>query len=218
MSGELQVASTAGLTLNSVIYNRIGQVWNTSTSAFVTYATANLANYVVALTELGTASGVYTGTFPSAIVAGIYSIVVKRQTGGAAAEADPLIASGDYNWSGTVTVPLSDLCTSGQLGQLAPTRMSRSEAISGFMFKLVSSSDHVTNFTSGTVSGQISRDGAAFGALQSGTVTEVGLGFFRVNLTSGDLNAKTIGLSFSAVGISGGSADQRDFAFITQRI
>ncbi len=37
-------------------------------------------------------------------------------------------------------------------------------------------------------------------------------------LTSGDLNANTVALVFTANGISGGTADQRDFAYILQRV
>ena len=67
------------------------------------------------------------------------------------------------------------------------------------------------------VSGQIARDGGAFGALQSGTVTERGLGFFDCTLTSGDLLANTVKLVFTAVGVSGGAADPVPFGAVLQR-
>jgi hypothetical protein len=89
--------------------------------------------------------------------------------------------------------------------------------VTNFPFKMVSSLDHVTPFVSGVVSGQISKDGGAFGPLASGIINEIGLGWYRTTLVSGDLLCNTAALSFSAVGISGGTADQRDFSLVLQR-
>lgn len=219
MAGEIQWSHAAGFTEYALIRNRIGQIWSTSggTGAFETYATANYADYGIAGTEQGTASAYYAATAPTALPAGTYGMSAKRRVGGSNAETDPTVANGNFEWNGTVALPLSDLATSGQLGQLSPMRLARGVAISGFMFDLVSAADHITALTSGVVSGQISRDGGAFGVLQSGTFTEVGLGFYRVNLTSGDLLATTAALYFSAVGISGGSADPRRFSLVLQK-
>lgn len=217
MASEVQVNyGTTGATLYFQVRNTTGSIWNGT--AFVAYATADVTSYDVALTEQGTASAYYVGNFPSTIAAGLYNIVAKRQTGGSPAETDATIATGEINWDGTVVMPLSNVATSGQVGQLAPMRIARGVAISGFTFHMVSAADHVTNFTSGVISGQIARDGGSFGALQSGTVTEMGLGYFRVNLTSGDLAAGTLALLFTGNGISGGTADQRSFAMVTQRV
>ncbi len=113
---------------------------------------------------------------------------------------------------------LNDLATSGQLSLVSPVKIFRGEQILKFPFKLVSSIDHATSFTSGVCSGQISRDGGTFGALQSGAFSEVGLGWYYVQaLTSGDLLANTASLVFTANGISGGTSDQRDFGFILQK-
>lgn len=219
MANEVQFAYVTGRTTYVQIRNRIGQIWNTSSSSFVTYSTADIGDYDVAATEQGTASGYYAASFPSAITPGVYSIVAKNQNGGSPAEADPNIAVGDYQWNGTVTLPLSDLATSGQLGQIGPIRLARGVQMLNFPFYLKSSVDHVTPFTSGVVSGQISRDGGAFGALQSGAFSEVGLGFYSLQaLTSGDLLANTVALRLSANGISGGAADPLALAFILQKV
>lgn len=220
MAGELQVTYDASKTVYVLIFDRTGQVWNGS--SFVAYSTGDYTSYDVALTELGTASGIYTGTFPAAIVAGVYSILAKNQAGGTPAQTDAVIAVGDYQWNGTVTLPLSDLATSGQVGTATPIRMARGIAVSGFPFYMVSSADHITPFTSGVISGQISRDGGSFGALQSGLVVgayvEMGLGWYRCSLTSGDLTATTVALNFQGVGISGGSADPRNMALVLQKV
>lgn len=219
MAGEIQCSFQSGKTVYFLVRNRVGQVWNTSSLAFESYLTASYANYTISMTEQGSASGFYTGSFPTSITPGVYSIVAKQQIGGSAAETDPTISTGDEQWNGTVTLPLSDLVTSGQLGQIAPIRIFRGQMVQNFPFKMVSAADHFSAFTSGVVSGQISRDGGAFGALQSGAFTEIGLGWYKLQaLTSGDLLANTVALSFSAVGISGGAADQRDLAIVLQRV
>ena len=218
MAGEIQANFSSGATLYCLIRNRVGQVWNTSGLAFETYQTANYADYDVSLVEQGSASGFYIGTMPATIAAGVYSVVVKRQVAGSAAESDPSVAVGDLQWNGTVTMPLSDTATSGQLGQLQPMRLARGTMIQNFLFDLVSSVDHVTPFTSGSVSGQILRDDGSFGALQSGAFIEKGLGVYRLlALTSGDLLCNTAFLVFTAAGVSGGTSDPRRYQIITQR-
>src|SRR5262249_47225876 len=138
------------------------------------------------------------------------------QVGGSASENDGTIGGQNLEWNGNALAPLSDTATNGQLGQFSPLRLAYGGAISGFPFYLKSSADHITPFTSGIVSGQISRNAGAFVALQSGVFTETGLGFFRVNLTSGDLAATTIAMLFTANGISGGSSDPLPLTILTQ--
>lgn len=201
------------------VHNRTGSIWNTSggTGAFEAFVSGNWTDYAISTTEQGI-SNFYAGNFPSAAIPGVYSIDARQQLGGAAAQTDPRVAGGDYQWNGTVTLPLSDLATSGQIGLMQPLRIAKGVAISGFMIYLKSSADHVTPFTSGVVSGQVSRDGGSFGALQSGVFTEIGMGWFKTNLTSGDLNAVTVALQFTANGISGGSSDPLPLSIVTQRV
>lgn len=216
MANEIQVSYQASKTVYCLIRNRNSLVWNGST--FVTYATADYTDYVVQLTEQGTASGFYAGSMPSGVTTpGIYSIVAKEQLAGSAAQTDPVVSVGDLQWNGSNTLPLADLASSGQISRGFPIRIARGEMTQNFPVYLVSSADHVTPFTSGVVSGQISRDGGAFGAFQSGNFTEIGLGFYKVNLTSGDLLANTVALQFSAVGISGGNADPRSMSLVMQK-
>ena len=213
----------AGATHYFLVRNAVGQPYDSVTAAFQNYSTANYSGYVVSAAEQGTASNYYAGTFPSigAASGGVFNVVAKRQTGANPAEGDPNAATGEFHWNGSLQVPQAHLATSGQIGQLAPLRLAKGVAVSGFLFKMVSTVDHVTPFTSGVISGQISRDGGGFGALQSGLVvgaySEIGLGFYRCNLTSGDLNGNVVGLNFQGVGISGGAADNVDFALYMQR-
>lgn len=219
MSAEIQASYQSGKTLYALIRNSVGQIWSTVAGSFGTYATGSYTDYDVSLTEQGTASAFYTGTFPAAIAAGVYGIVVKQQLGGSPAETDPTVAAGDFHWNGTAAMPLSDLATSGQVGQFLPMRLFRGQMIRNFSFKMVSTTDHVTGLVSGVVSGQILRDNGNWGALQSGAFTEKGRGWYTLQaLTSGDLLADTAALEFTAVGVSGGEADPKGFSLILQRV
>jgi hypothetical protein len=218
VANELQCTFDSGKTVYFLIRSATATIWSTVANSLVTYATADYTNYDIAATEQGTASGYYTGDFPSAAAPGVYSIVAKQQLGGSPAESDPTIAQGSEQWNGSNLLPLSDLATSGQIGQLAPIRLARGTQIQNFLFDLVSSADHITPFVSGVISGQICRDNGSFGALQSGAFTEVGNGFYRLqSFTSGDLLANTAAVIFTGVGISGGNADPRKFTFVLQR-
>lgn len=110
MAGEVQCTHTTARTLYALIRNSIGQVWDTVDVAFETYATAQLENYDVALSEQGTASGYYTGTFPTDITtAGVYSVVVYDRAGGSPAETDTLVATGDLHWTGSVVAEYANV-------------------------------------------------------------------------------------------------------------
>lgn len=101
MANEIQANYVTGSTLYALIRNTIGQVWQTTSSTFVTYVTANIANYIISMAEQGTASGYYAGSLPSAIGAGLFYIIVKDRLGGSAAETDPSVATGDIAWDTT---------------------------------------------------------------------------------------------------------------------
>lgn len=216
MSSEVQIQFVTAKSLYCLIRNSTGSVWQTTTSTFVTYVSANYANYTIGLGEQGT-SGFYTGNFPSAITPGVFSLVVKQQIGGSPAETDPTVGNGDFQWDGALPLPLSNLATSGQVGLIAPLKLAYGTQILNFPIYLKSAADHITPFVSGIVSGQIARDGGAFGALQSGAFTEGGLGFYTLQaLTSGDLAGQTIRLLFTATGVLGGTSDPLPMSFLTQ--
>lgn len=219
MANEVLFTYTTARTCYVFILNKIGQVYNTSSTLFETYNTANISLYAISATGQGSASPYYEATFPSIIAAGIYSASARQQLGGSVSENDPVIAGGDIQWNGAAVFPLSDLATSGQVGSISPIRVARSWMIKNFPIYLKSSADHVTPLTSGMVSGQISRDGGAFGVLQSGTWLEIGQGWYSTQaLTSGDLAANTVALLFTANGVSGGQSDPLPISLVTQRI
>ncbi len=220
MANEIKIAYSPNKSLYVLIYNAVGLVWNNTALAFQTYASATYAQYALGLTPIGTAltSRFYEASFPVQIPQGTYDLVAFQQQGGSPAESDPPVGSEDgFGWNGAARLSYADLATSGLLSIINPVKVYRGEMVQNFPFKLVSALDHVTPFVSGVVSGQINRDGGLFGPLQSGAFTELGLGWYAVTLTSGDTNGGTIALVFTANGVSGGTADQRDFAYILQR-
>jgi len=83
--------------------------------------------------------------------------------------------------------------------------------LDNFTFLMVDSTDHVTPKTGLTVTGSISKDGAAFASLTN-AVSEVGNGVYKVNLDgSGDLDIDFGCLRFTATG-----ADARYISFKTE--
>ena len=204
--------------LNSICYaivrNATAQPWNTGSGAFENYLTANYANYAISCTQQSVTSPNYQGSFPTGIGPGMYGITALQQLGGSPAESDPVVANGNLEWNGVKPLPRSDLQISGQAPLI---NIYKGEMVPVFPFLLVSSADSKSAFTSGVVSGSISRDGGAFGPLQSGAFSEIGNGFYQVPLTSGDMLCKAAALLFTAVGVSGGTSDPRRFTLITPR-
>lgn len=215
MSKEIGIAYTSQATVYFNVTNS-GLYWNNASGTFNAFQSGQQANTGLSATEDGI-TGIYWGNFPAAIPPGQYGIIGRQQLGGAPADTDRNLGTQNYEWNGSKTLPRSDLATSGQIGILAPIRIFRGQMVQNFPFKMVSAADHVTPFVSGVISGQISRDGAAFTNLQSGNVTEIGHGWYQVPLTSGDLLANSVALIFTGNGISGGVCDQRDFGMILQR-
>lgn len=216
MAGEISLDAGNGLTIYSQIWNRTsGFIYNISSGSFETYSTAsgNQNAYVLAMTEQG-AGGHYIGNAPSTLPAGSFDVTAKKKLNAWFDQSDSIVANGQLEWNGSKVVPLSNLPVSGVISEV---RMTRGVMVQNFGIFLKSSADHITNFTSGVVSGQIARDGGSFGALQSGGFTETGLGSYVVTLTSGDLLANTVRIYFSANGISGGASDSLSMSVVLQR-
>lgn len=215
MANEIQFSTRTGIVTYTEVRNPAAQIYNVASGALMPYF-SGLGNTSIAALEQG-ATGYYTASFP-AVAAGAYNVRARQQIGGSAADSDPVVAVGDLQWDGANVLPLANLATSGQVSQIGPIRLARGTMIRNFSLYLKSSADHVTPFTSGVVSGQIARDGGAFGPLQSGALLEQGLGFYSLQaLTSGDLLANTVSLLFTANGVSGGSSDPLPMSVVLQR-
>lgn len=114
MAGELQALAATGITVYAQILNEAnGQIWNTAGAAFENYATANVGDYDVALTEQGTASGYYVGDMVAA-AAGSYTAVQRQRVGGSPAESDPVLGTQHLDWNGTTIIPRLGPVTAGR--------------------------------------------------------------------------------------------------------
>lgn len=219
MAGEFKVPGPgAGSVVYVTIHGSGNSVWSTVGNAFEAFTSGNFANYDVALAEQGV-SNLFVGDMPAAVPAGVYDIPARRQATGTPLQTDQIIGGGQVDWNGSKSVPLADLATSGMLARYLPPRLTRGEMVLNFPISLVSDADNKSPFTSGTVSGQIRKDGGAWGALQSGAFTEKGLGSYDLQaLTSGDLNANAVSLYFTATSPAGGNAVPLRMSFLTQRV
>jgi hypothetical protein len=106
MANELQTQYASAGTLYAVILNAAGQAWNTSTLAFENLTGGNWSNYAIALTEQ-ISSGIYLGNFPSPILAGTYSALLRLRAGSSPAVSDQQLGVARITWSGTAEIPLT---------------------------------------------------------------------------------------------------------------
>jgi hypothetical protein len=224
MANVIQADYPAGFTLYAQAWNMDGQVWNGA--AFVSYATANIADYDLLMTELGTASGHYTVAVP-ALPAGQYAIVVKVRAGGSPAEADVTVGTENGDWDGTVWLPLSTVHTQtttilaavdtevaailAKVNKL-PEGISKNTALSNFEFYMVQSADHISAATGLTITAERSIDGGAFTAM-SNSASEVSAGVYKINLAAADTNGDFITYKFTATG-----ADASVVSFKTEEV
>jgi hypothetical protein len=221
VSAEIQATYTPGAVLYNLIFAPASgaMVWNTALSGFQDFANGSYSGYPLSMTGLGSTS-LYTASMPTPIPPGVYNVVAKRQAGATPAITDPTVAQGELQWGGSAVgvVPLSSLATSGQISQFLPTRMSKGHMVRNLTIYLKSAADHISPLLSGIVSGQIIRNSGTFGPLESGAIVELGQGFYNLQaLTSGDMNADTIALLFTATSVSGPMADPLPMSIVTQR-
>lgn len=201
MAGEIQITPSPRST-GSVVYAQVrsamGTIWRTDTLVFEAYATASIANYAVTMTEQGTASGCYVGTFPTQIPVGVYSLTAFIRAGGAPAETDVLVGNqSTFYWTGTVVSAADAYLPQAQAG-----------AANG---ALIAGSNAATTFIAFTCTNAFTVSG---NWLTTGTTTWTGAAAFSAGLTSditGTLSTLTTytgntpqtGDSFARVGATG---------------
>jgi len=93
---------------------------------------------------------------------------------------------------------------------LSAPGIQKNAPFANFAFLMVNVTDGRTPATGLSVSGQRSIDGGVFANLANG-VTEIGNGWYKVNLAATDVNGDFIALKFTATG-----ADQRNIGIITE--
>ena len=93
---------------------------------------------------------------------------------------------------------------------LASLAIKKNTAFTNFEFFMVSSTDHRTGKTGLTITSTRSIDGGAF-ASTTNTATEIGGGFYKINLSAADLNGTMITFK-----MTGTLADDLQFSIVTQ--
>lgn len=99
MAAIIEAISLTGQTIYATVHNSAGNLANGVGTEV--YNGSNWSTYVNALTEQGN-TGYYSGTFPSYLPAGKYTIVLYQRPGGSPTLGDPVIGSGQIYWNGTV--------------------------------------------------------------------------------------------------------------------
>lgn len=100
--------SETGVTLYALVFHTDGKVRDVVAPAWDTYATADLGDYDVALTELGTASRIYQFSVPASVAAGAYSFAIYKRAGGSPAEGDLRVGMGSFDYDGSAIVGVGE--------------------------------------------------------------------------------------------------------------
>lgn len=110
MANEINCRADADSTVYAILSNATDQAYSTVGGTFGNYATGSLADYDIAMTEQGTSSGRYAANMP-AVAAGVYHFDAFIQSGGAPAETDSRVWTGEIEWDGSAVVSLSSRST-----------------------------------------------------------------------------------------------------------
>jgi hypothetical protein len=100
MSGEIQFTDKPGGQDYVLLLDGHGQFWHAIQEAFEPYDSGSYPDYALAAVEQG-GSGIYLADAPVALAAGGYGVVARRQAGASPVEADPTVAQGRLDWTGT---------------------------------------------------------------------------------------------------------------------
>jgi hypothetical protein len=93
----------------------------------------------------------------------------------------------------------ADHRTAATYGLRMPKGIAKNTTWSDFQFGMVDSTDHRTPKTGLTISGYVSKDAAAFGAI-AGTITEISNGIYQLDAAAADMNGDMLSFRFSATG------------------
>jgi hypothetical protein len=120
-------------------------------------------------------------------------------------------ASGQTPADSVLVTPANKLATdaSGYVTEVSVDGYKKNTAVNNFMFFMVDSADHVTGKPLLTVTATRNIDGVGFAACAN-SVTEIGSGWYKINLAASDMNGDVIAFEFSASG-----ADTRTFTLKT---
>ncbi|HDZ38370.1 MAG TPA: hypothetical protein ENH62_08810 [Marinobacter sp.] len=112
MANEIQATFTTGSTLYGLAFNAAGEVVTDPAGApsFTAYVAGDIDDYDIQLAEIATNSTEYRGAFP-VIAAGVYSVVLFEQAGGAPVVATDtrLGTTAEMHWDGTAEIAVETM-------------------------------------------------------------------------------------------------------------
>jgi hypothetical protein len=112
MANEILTEFLTGETLYALVFNAVGQIYNTALAAFETPGSANWADYDVAMVESATNTQIYRGSMP-AVAAGSYWISIRWEAGDSPDVGDFTVDGKAIEWSGSAVVALSGRAAPG---------------------------------------------------------------------------------------------------------
>lgn len=113
----------------------------------------------------------------------------------ATADKDAIITEVDANETKIDALQTDSTAIKAKTDNLPPG-LAKNVALSDFNVYMVLSSDHVTAATGKTLTGTISKDGAAFSALTN-AISEMAAGMYKVDLTQAEMNADVVTVKFT---------------------
>ncbi len=141
---------------------------------------------------------------------GLIGADVRDVAGAAVSTSSAQLGVNVVNWKGSAAAAMTGdayarlgapvgASISADIAALLDSGVQKNTALSGFTFFMADSSDHVSGKTGLTVTAQRSLDGAAFGACAN-SVSEIGSGWYKIDLAAADLNGNVVALKFTATG------------------
>jgi hypothetical protein len=175
------------------IRNRGDSAWDTATG-FSTHSAADVVS------ALGTGSGLTA----LATQTSVDDLPTNSELATALGTADDAVLAAITSAHATTDAAIAAVQAD------LPARITKNTALANFMFKMVLASDHVTPATGFTVTATRSLDGAAFGACAN-AVSEVSVGWYKIDLAAGDTNGNVNVYKFTAA-----TADTTEIMVVTQ--
>jgi hypothetical protein len=154
MGNEIVMCYPTGNTLYIHLFNSIGQIYDTVSTAFDLPISADWADYDISMTERTTATQIYRGDMP-VVAAGVYSFTIRKQAGGSPAVSDIAVGAGRIDWNGTAESVLGAI-------ELAAGAIDATAIADGGANKIA---DHVVRRNSANVEGSSHGDTVVFKSL-----------------------------------------------------
>lgn len=208
-AGDFTTASSPG----KILVAQLGGTFTTTSSSV--FSTASLANaptggsapttaeIATAVWQDLTSSSDFTtaSSVGALVVANLNAAITSRMASGSVTVG--AYASGQDPATLVLGATQASWVTSGTVGYSIYTAgaapVVKNQALSNFPFYMALSSDHYSPGTGLTVTATRSLGGASFVGCANAP-TEIGHGWYQINLAATDLNADTVALSFAATG------------------